>query len=307
PGGGGQRAEGDRHAADRPGGQRGEANDRAGGQAEGGPGRPRPAHPHPPAPGYQATRLNAARPPGGWPRGPASAPTPCYAAKRSAAHLANDDEVGDPEAAQRTLLQGVHRVAEQAPQPAPARPVVQPREDVGFGNDRDVEPVEELQDAPGGVDPGVGAEDVADAGREVIDERQQAEEIALADEEPVSFERVEPVGRVDDDVPTGRQAAIGLLDRHPVVVDVLDNLIQEDHGEGAVGEGELLRGGDVQVRERLAGLRDLLLVDVDAIDLVAELPEARHVHAQATADVQDARALQGDVLPDLGQAAVLAA
>src|SRR5688572_10072669 len=69
----------------------------------------------------------------------------------------------------------------------------------------------------------------------------------------------------------------------------------------------MLARGDLDVRQPLAGLRYFLLVDVDAVHLVAEAPELVDVHAEAAADVEDLAVFEGDVLTDLIEPPVLAA
>jgi hypothetical protein len=108
-------------------------------------------------------------------------------------------------------------------------------------------------------------------------------------------------------VPARGDDPIRLIDRPAVVVDVLDDLVEEDHVEAVVVEGELFGRGHAQVRQPFAGASDLVRVDVDTVHVIAELTELRHVHAETAADVQDAFGAQLDVLSDERESAVLTA
>jgi len=68
------------------------------------------------------------------------------------------------------------------------------------------------------------------------------------EEEAMCFKWIQTIRRVNDDVPTGRQDAIRLLDGASIVVDVFDDLVQQDDVEAAVIERQLFGGRGAQIR-----------------------------------------------------------
>ena len=126
-----------------------------------------------------------------------------------------------------------------------------------------------------GVDAHVRRKVVAhEVGHPVGQDRQIARSVVLpGEEEAVCFERIQAIRRVDDDVSAGRKHAIGLLNRRAVVVDVLDDLVQQDDVEARVRGRATLRPARLADWAAIAGATDLVGVDVDAVDVVAELSE----------------------------------
>jgi len=61
------------------------------------------------------------------------------------------------------------------------------------------------------------------------------------------FKWIEAIGRVDDDVATGRKDAIRLADGAAIVVDVLDDLVQQDDVEAAAIERQFFGLRDAQI------------------------------------------------------------
>jgi len=62
------------------------------------------------------------------------------------------------------------------------------------------------------------------------------------------FKWIQSVRRIHDDVATRCEDTVRLVDGAPVVVDVLDDLVQQDDVEGAVIERQFFRRRDTQIR-----------------------------------------------------------
>src|SRR4051794_12677857 len=189
----------------------------------------------------------------------------------------------------------------------PLRDVVKAGQNVRLGDEVDVQTVKQVPDLPGGVDPGVWDEVIANTGRQPVHERQAPEIVPPEQVEAVRFVRVEPIRCVDQNVTAASQAPVRLADRQAVVVDVLDDLVEEDDVELSIGVGEMLARRNLDVREPLAGLGHLVWIDIDTVHLIAEATELVDVHAEAAADVEDLATFEGDVLADLIEPPVLAA
>src|SRR5690606_33759773 len=115
--------------------------------------------------------------------------------------------------------------------------------DVGVVDDTEVRVLD--QTAPVSVAVGAGMRDEAVTERrgEPVHERDVAENVATAQVNAVRLEWVEPVGCVEDAGASRSQDARDLADRLPVVLDVLDDLVQDDDVHAAVTHGERLPSG----------------------------------------------------------------
>src|SRR5439155_20960553 len=85
-----------------------------------------------------------------------------------------------------------------------------------------------------------------------------------------------------------------------------DDLVQHHEVKRAGTEGKIFARREHQAGGGARPLPQPLRVDVDAHDVIAELAELAHVEAEAAADVEDARAFEGEELPDEIKTAVLA-
>jgi len=96
----------------------------------------------------------------------------------------------------------------------------------------------------------VRREDVThDVGHPVSHNWQVARSVVFAAEEKaVRFERVESIRRIHDDVATGCQHPKRLLNAAPIVVDVLDDLVEQDDVEALAIERQFFSGRDLQIR-----------------------------------------------------------
>src|SRR5438094_815146 len=80
----------------------------------------------------------------------------------------------------------------------------------------------------------VGHEAVAQRVGEPVDERDVAEDEALAEVDPVRLERIEAVRGVDHGVAAGGDDAQRLAESFAVVAHVLDHFVEHDDVEGGV-------------------------------------------------------------------------
>ena len=119
------------------------------------------------------------------------------------------------------------------------------------------------------------------------------------------LEGVQPIGREDHDGAARLGDTHHLGRRGAIVIDVLDDLVGEDHVEVIVGVGQCLTHREHDVGQALAGLGDAIRFDLDTVNVVAVVAEAAHVRADATADVEDAGILQRDVAPHHLEASIL--
>ena len=140
------------------------------------------------------------------------------------------------------------------------------------------EALEEAAQAAPGVDPDVTSQLVPQRVGQVVDQRDVAEAILAPPEDAVGLPEPEAVGGKDDDAPADLCHPVGFAHGLAVVVHVLQDFVEQDHVEKAVGEGQFLGGGGLDVGQLLAGLGHLLWVHVHPVDLVAEAAESLNVH-----------------------------
>jgi hypothetical protein len=76
--------------------------------------------------------------------------------------------------------------------------------------------------------------------RQVVDQGDVAEDVFLAQVDPVRFERVEAVRGEDQDLATLARDPQRFLERLAVVFNVLDNLVEQDRVKDAVRERQRL-------------------------------------------------------------------
>src|SRR3990170_2440541 len=215
------------------------------------------------------------------------------------------NEVGEPEDSQRRVLERVEgqpqRLAKGLAAPAD---VIETRKDVG------VQPLAQAGLAVHplkvgvSVRPRVRDEPVADGVGQPVDERHVPEDVALAQEDAVRLERVQPVRAEDHCPPVRPEHAAHLSQRSQVVGDVLDHLVQQDDVERVIGERQVLAQGERQVRQLRRPFPHPLLVYVHAVDLIGELPQAPDERPHAATDVQDAFPLKRRFAPHHLQAAL---
>ena len=165
---------------------------------------------------------------------------------------------------------------------------------------------EEPLDAAHGVGAHVRREAVAQRVGQPVDEGDVAEDVATTEVGAVRLEGVQAVGCEGHDGAARPGHAHHLGGRGAVVIDVLDDLVAEDEVEVVIGVGQVLADRQHDVGQFLAGLGHPLLLDLDAVDVIAVLAEAAHVGADAAAHVEHTRVLEVDVLAHHLEAAVLA-
>jgi hypothetical protein len=71
--------------------------------------------------------------------------------------------------------------------------------------------------------------------------------------------------------------------RCPIVLDVLDDLVEQDDVKSRIDEGKALGRGEGQVWQRPGAPAQTRLLDVDAVDPVRELPQLANVGPNSAA------------------------
>jgi hypothetical protein len=140
--------------------------------------------------------------------------------------------------------------------------------------------------------------------RKVADERDVSKYIALAKEDAVRLEGIEPVRTENDDAASRREHPTGLSQGLNVVIHMLEHLVKENDVEGVIGERHALADGEPEVGHFEGAFGDMLGVDIGAVDLFREFAEASDERADPTPDVVDTLVLERDLLADHTKAAL---
>ena len=120
----------------------------------------------------------------------------------------------------------------------------------------------------------VGTEVVAKWIGQIVDEGNKPKDEPLAKIGSVGFEGIEPIGSKDDYITSGSQHPECLMQRLPIISQVLDDLVQEDYVDGVVVEGELLGGAGEEREAAFSAGAYPLPVDVYAVHSRAKLGES---------------------------------
>jgi len=133
-----------------------------------------------------------------------------------------------------------------------------------------------------------------------------AEPVRALPVDAVRLEGVEPVGGVDHDVAASLADAQCVFDRPPVVGDMFDHLVEDQHVEGAVPERQALGGRGQQPGHALRALDQAFDFHVDPVHMRTERPEPADVRPDPGPDVEDPGVFELHVAPDQLEAALLA-
>ena len=141
---------------------------------------------------------------------------------------------------------------------------------------------------------------------QIVDEGNKPKDEPLAKIGSVGFEGIEPIGSKDDYITSGSQHPECLMQRLPIISQVLDDLVQEDYVDGVVVEGELLGGAGEEREAAFSAGAYPLPVDVYAVHARAKLGESLNVGSDAAANVEYSAPLEPDVALDCREASFLA-
>lgn len=177
----------------------------------------------------------------------------------------------------------------------PCCDIVEPGVDVASDDEFHREPFEEMSERPSRVDPDMVTEDVPKQVGSVVDQRKEAEVVALSDEKTVCLKGIEPVWGKDDNMPPRADASNSLFDGFTVILYMLDNFVQENDVEGIWSKWQAFGSALYDARELGSGGGNLVWIDVRSPYVLGELAQSADVGAHAAADVQNPLVLQGDV------------
>lgn len=172
----------------------------------------------------------------------------------------------------RGLLEGIEDEPEDSgDESVPAGELIEAGEDAPVNYNPAGQDRKKPAKAPPTVDPNVGGEPVAKGVGQVVDERVVTEVVFSPPEDSVGFEGPEAVGHEDNQVPAGPQDPPRLSKDPPVVVHVLEDLMQQDNIEGGVPERKVFADGLNNGRRNLPGKNRPVPVDLDPDDVGREL------------------------------------
>lgn len=207
--------------------------------------------------------------------------------------LPRDDEMGDAQDAQGSPFgYGGGSLQELAEGVSSLSDVVESRVDVRANHEVNGQSVEEAFDAATRVNAHVMAETVSDEVRSVVDQREQAEHEAVADEKAVGLERIHPIRGEDHDGTTGARTAKRFQNRFAIIGYVLDHFVQQHDVESVVSEGQVLGLSERSSGQVLGRLPYPGLFHVHSEHVGREVAELAHPGTDAAADVQDPATVQ---------------
>src|SRR5262245_15690238 len=96
-----------------------------------------------------------------------------------------------------------------------------------------------------------------------------------------------------------------LCHRRPVVRNVLDNLVENDHVERSVAKWQMFAGSQKEATRCLGALAETLSIDIDTERRARDFLELSNVDTQPAADVEDTSTLKRRMALDEIEAAVL--